>query len=53
MKMVAEGYTASKCIHSINERVAAEIPIADAIYRILWENAHPAEEFKKIEEVLV
>ncbi len=53
MNMVAEGYTASKCIHFINEKVGAEIPIADAIYRILWENTIPAEEFKKIEEVLV
>ncbi len=53
MNMVAEGYIASRCIHSINERLSATIPIADAIYRILWENLHPAEEFKKIEEVLV
>lgn len=53
MKMVAEGYTASKCIYSINKRIKAEIPIADAIYRILWENLQPAEEFRKIEEVLV
>jgi glycerol-3-phosphate dehydrogenase (NAD(P)+) len=53
MNMVAEGYTASKCIYSINKRINAGIPIADAIYRILWENAQPAGEFRKIEEVLV
>lgn len=53
MKMVAEGYNASKCIHAINKRVGAEIPIADSIYRILWENLQPGEEFKKIEGVLV
>lgn len=53
MSMVAEGYNASKCIHFINERVNADMPIADAIYEILWENLHPREGFKRIEEVLV
>lgn len=53
MNMVAEGYNASKCIHSINKRVGADMPIADSIFSILWENVHPREGFKKIEEVLV
>lgn len=53
MKMVAEGYNASKCIHGINSKVGAEMPIADAVYRILWENLSPREGFKKIEESLV
>lgn len=53
MNMVAEGYNASKCIYSINKRVEADMPIADSIYRILWENIHPREGFKSIEEVLV
>jgi hypothetical protein len=33
--------------------VKADMPIADAIYRILWENLHPREGFRKIEEVLL
>ena len=53
LKMVAEGYTASKCINSINKNVGAEMPIADAIFKILWENMSPAEGFRLIEEVLV
>jgi glycerol-3-phosphate dehydrogenase (NAD(P)+) len=53
MNMVAEGYNASKCIHFINERVNADMPIADAIYKILWENVQPREGFRKVEEVLV
>ena len=53
MNMVAEGYNASRCIHHINERVAADMPIADAVYSILWENVHPREGFRKIEDVLV
>lgn len=53
MNMVAEGYNASKCIFSINKNVGAEMPIAGTIYKILWENLHPEEGFKMIEEVLV
>ncbi len=51
--MVAEGYTASKCIHAINQTVGAHMPIADAIYSTLWENLHAREGFKRIEKVLV
>lgn len=53
MNMVAEGYNASKCIFSINKKVGAEMPIAESIYKILWENLNPEYGFKKIEEVLV
>jgi glycerol-3-phosphate dehydrogenase (NAD(P)+) len=53
LSMVAEGYNASKCIHFINDRVKADMPIADSIYKILWENLHPREGFRRIEEVLV
>jgi glycerol-3-phosphate dehydrogenase (NAD(P)+) len=53
MNMVAEGYNACKCIYGINENVQAEMPIAGAIYRILWENVKPADGFKEIEQVLV
>lgn len=53
MNMVAEGYNASKCIYSINKRVGADMPIADAVYRILWENLQPRQGLSKIEEVLV
>ena len=53
MNMVAEGYNASKCIHLLNETLLATIPIATAIYEILW-NQLPAEEgFKQIETYLV
>jgi len=53
MNMVAEGYNASKCIHIINKDILAEIPIAETIYKILWEHLSPEEGFKKIEETLV
>jgi glycerol-3-phosphate dehydrogenase (NAD(P)+) len=53
MNMVAEGYNATKCIHNINSTINAPIPIAETIYKILWENVKASEGFKRIEEVLV
>lgn len=53
MNMVAEGYTASKCMYSINKKIGAEMPIAEAIYQVLWENLNPEDGFKKIESELV
>lgn len=53
LNMVAEGYNASKCIHLMNETVKAGIPIASAIYEILWEHVPAVQGFKKIETFLV
>jgi len=53
LNMVAEGYNASRCIYDLNKEIMAEMPIAEMIYRILWENVKPAEGLKQIEEVLV
>ena len=53
LNMVAEGYNASKCIYKTNQTVKAEIPIATAVYRILWEHVQAEEGFKNIEALLV
>ena len=53
LNMVAEGYNASKCIYNINKKIKASMPIAEMIYRILWENVKAANGFKQIEDVLV
>ena len=37
MTMVAEGYFAAECIRHINTRHGAEMPIADMVYRVLYE----------------
>lgn len=52
LNMVAEGYNASKCIYKTNESVQASMPIATAIYQILWENLPAVEGFKIIEGCL-
>ena len=53
MNMVAEGYYASRCIYNFNKNIGADIPIAETIYKILWERELPAEGFERVEEVLV
>jgi glycerol-3-phosphate dehydrogenase (NAD(P)+) len=53
MNMIAEGYLASKCIHTINQSLNAELPIADTIYRILWEQLPARDGFRQIETLLV
>ena len=53
MSMVAEGYNASKCMYLINQNIKAEMPIAETVYRILWEHLAPREGFKEIEKALI
>jgi glycerol-3-phosphate dehydrogenase (NAD(P)+) len=53
LNMVAEGYNASKCIYNINRTIDAPMPIAETIYKILWQNVKASAGFKRIEEVLV
>jgi glycerol-3-phosphate dehydrogenase (NAD(P)+) len=53
MNMVAEGYNASKCIYHINTSIKASMPMAETIYKILWENVKAAKGFKRIEGVMV
>ncbi|HET6254075.1 MAG TPA: NAD(P)H-dependent glycerol-3-phosphate dehydrogenase [Puia sp.] len=53
LNMVAEGYNASKCIYLKNKEIRAEMPIAEMIYRILWENVNVGIGMKQIETYLV
>ncbi|NBV10109.1 MAG: glycerol-3-phosphate dehydrogenase [Chitinophagia bacterium] len=53
LNMVAEGYNASKCIHTMNQTLKVKMPIMDAVYQILWEGASPDLTFKNLEQILV
>ena len=53
MNMVAEGYNASRCMNVINEKYRAEMPIAETVFNILWNNVSAAEGFQAIEEALI
>lgn len=53
MPMVAEGYYGTKCIHEINESgVKADMPILNAVYRILYERESPQTAIQAIQGVL-
>ncbi len=41
MEMIAEGYYGAKCIQEMNNRFKVEIPIAQAVYEILYEKLRP------------
>ena len=49
LNMVAEGYFASKGIYEICEKINYQLPIAHAIYKILWLQHNAGDEFKVIE----
>lgn len=53
LNMVAEGYNAARCIYNINRGIGAPMPIAEMVYRILWEQVKAGAGFRKIEGVLV
>lgn len=53
LNMVAEGYNASKCIHTMNQTLKVELPIMNAVYQILWEGAAPDLTFKNLEQILL
>ena len=52
MNMIAEGYYAVKSIHEINRRFGVNMPITEAVYRILYEKAAPIREMKALQSVL-
>lgn len=52
MHMIAEGYYATRSIHEINQRYKVNLPICDAVYNILYENAIPAAEIRRLTEKL-
>lgn len=52
MNMVAEGYYAARGIHVMNKKFRVEMPIADAVYRILYEKISPVIEMRLLTEEL-
>lgn len=52
MNMVAEGYYACRCIHDINAKYGVDMPIAEAVYEILYENKYPDYVFRRLTEKL-
>jgi glycerol-3-phosphate dehydrogenase (NAD(P)+) len=53
MSMVAEGYNASRCMYLLNQEIKADMPIAETVYNILWQNMPAREGFRLIEAALI
>ena len=52
MNMVAEGYYGTRCIYELNQKHKVPMPIADAIYAILYEKSNPTTTIKHLSETL-
>ncbi len=52
MNMVAEGYYATAAISRINQKFRVDMPIAEAVYEILYEEKYPAYVIKRLSEKL-
>ena len=48
MQMITEGYYGTKCIHIFNERYHVDLPIAQAVYNILYNHASPVLEIQEL-----
>lgn len=53
MEMIAEGYYGTKCIREMNEKYNVHIPVADMVYRVLYEGASAREEIKILREQIL
>jgi glycerol-3-phosphate dehydrogenase (NAD(P)+) len=53
MNMIAEGYYAVRSIHAFNEQHGVDLPITEAVYRILYEGASPRQEMAELKTKLV
>lgn len=52
MTMIAEGYYAAKGIHKLRTEMNLRIPIAETVYRILYENTIPSKEIHNLTKIL-
>jgi len=52
MDMIAEGYYATRSVMEINEKFQVEMPIVEAVYRILYERISPVIEMRILSDQL-
>jgi glycerol-3-phosphate dehydrogenase (NAD(P)+) len=53
MKMIAEGYYATKNMHELNEKMQIKMPIMDTVYQIIYEGKSARKAIEKLSEKLV
>ncbi len=52
MNMIAEGYYAVKCIYEINKQYKVDMPITNAVYKIVYEKKNPKKEIEYLSDLL-
>ena len=52
MNMIAEGFFAARSIYEINKNYKVDMPISEAVYRILYEGVSPKKEIVQLTEKL-
>jgi glycerol-3-phosphate dehydrogenase (NAD(P)+) len=52
MKMIAEGYYAAKLIREVKRQREVKMPIASAVYKVLYEAASPKKTMRALAEKL-
>lgn len=53
MGMVAEGYGGAACLHTINQRTRIDMPIAEAVYEMLYNGANPEKTVEALSKKLI
>ncbi|MFZ7128568.1 MAG: NAD(P)H-dependent glycerol-3-phosphate dehydrogenase [Desulfobacterales bacterium] len=48
MRMVAEGVKTAKSVYNLSRKLGVEMPICEEVYRILYENAAPADALHRL-----
>ncbi|MBK6520970.1 MAG: NAD(P)H-dependent glycerol-3-phosphate dehydrogenase [Sphingobacteriaceae bacterium] len=52
MNMIAEGYYAVKCVYEINKQYNIDMPITNAVYRIVYQKQDPKKEIENLSNLL-
>lgn len=52
MNMIAEGYYAVKCVYEINKQYKVNMPITDAVFRIIYQNRDVRKEIANLTNLL-
>lgn len=53
MNMIAEGYYATKSMYELSASLGIEMPIAQAVYNVIYQNRPARDEIKKLSEKLI
>ncbi len=48
MNMIAEGYYATSCIQTLNQKYNVNLPIAETVFQILYQNENPRKAIEKL-----